>query len=306
MKMELRNIEKSFGQKKVLENVSFSAEGGRALGFLGRNGAGKTTAIRIIMGIFLQDSGQVLVDGAPIAQSTARIGYMPEERGLYPKKKIWEQIVYIGELRGLTAPQSKKRAEFLLDKLEASEYIDKRLDTLSKGNQQKIQLAIALIHDPEIVILDEPFSGLDPINAAILKRTVEELVGYGKIVMFSSHQMGYVEEFCRDICILDKGAIVLSGDLDQIKKSYPRSRIRVVPAGVPEAFRERLKTAPFSNILEDVTEERGAFFLKLRAAKDKRALLAALSDFDVDSFLVLEPTLEEIFLEKAGNQNEAV
>ena len=219
MRLEAKNLEKSFGEKRVLRGVSFAAESGRALGLLGRNGAGKTTSIRIVMQVFPPDGGEVLLDGERLHTDRVRIGYLPEERGLYPKKPIFEQLVYFGRLAGLSKKQTVQNAERLLKRLEATQYRDKRLETLSKGNQQKIQLVATLIADPQIVILDEPFSGLDPVNAQLLKDVVRELIAQGKIVLFSSHQMNYIEEFCDDIAILHEGEIALAGALRDIKRS---------------------------------------------------------------------------------------
>ena len=190
MILELKSIEKSFGEKQVLRGISFSAEGGRAFGLLGRNGAGKTTAIRILMGVFPADGGEVLLDGKPIDYRRVGIGYLPEERGLYPKKIILDQLVYFAELKGMKKKDAVEAIDRWLDRLGMREYRNKRLDTLSKGNQQKIQLITALAHDPDIVILDEPFSGLDPVNAMLLKDVVREEIARGKVVLFSSHQMG--------------------------------------------------------------------------------------------------------------------
>lgn len=196
MQLELRDIHKSFGEKQVLTGVSLSAQSGRAFGLLGRNGAGKTTTIRILMDVFPSDSGEVTIDGRPIDYAKIGIGYLPEERGLYPKKKIIDQLVYFAELKGMSYAAAVKSIDYWLGRLEMSEYRNKRLDTLSKGNQQKIQLITAIAHNPEIVILDEPFSGLDPVNAMLLKDVVREEIANGKIVLFSSHQMNYIEEFC--------------------------------------------------------------------------------------------------------------
>ena len=193
MILELKQIEKSFGEKKVLTGVSFRAEGGKAFGLLGRNGAGKTTSIRILMDVFPADSGAVLVDGKPIDYHKVGIGYLPEERGLYPKKPIIDQLTYFAELKGMGRKDAVKAVDYWLERLGMMEYRNKRLDTLSIGNQQKIQLVTALAHDPDIVILDEPFSGLDPVNAMLLKDVVREQIGKGKIVLFSSHQMSYIE-----------------------------------------------------------------------------------------------------------------
>ena len=224
MKLELKNIEKSFGEKKVLKGISLVAEGGKAFGLLGRNGAGKTTSIRIMMNVFPANSGEVLFDGKPINYEKVQFGYLPEERGLYPKKKIIDQLVYFAELKGMKKKDAVAAVDYWLERLGMTEYRNKRLDTLSKGNQQKIQLITALAHDPEIVILDEPFSGLAPVNALLLKDVVNETIAKGKIVLFSSHQMNYIEEFCDSIAIINGGEVVLKGDLHEIKRNYPRNR----------------------------------------------------------------------------------
>lgn len=208
MKLELTNIEKSFGEKEVLKGISFFAVSGEAFGLLGRNGAGKTTTIRILMDVFPAEKGNVLIDGAPINYNEIKIGYLPEERGLYPKKKIIDQLVYFAALHGMKSKEAVKAADYWLERLDMTQYRNKRLDTLSKGNQQKIQLITALAHNPEIVILDEPFSGLDPVNAMLLKDVVKEEIAKGKIVLFSSHQMSYIEEFCSNIAIINQGEIV--------------------------------------------------------------------------------------------------
>jgi len=310
MKLEIKNLYKSFGQKKVLQDFSFTAVRGSAFGLLGRNGHGKTTTIRIIMDIFAADSGDVLLDGKPVKKSGLKIGYLPEERGLYPKHNILTQMIYFGELRGMKAKDAKIKAETLLEKLEATEYLDKRLDMLSKGNQQKIQLAISIINDPHVVILDEPFSGLDPVNAQLLKSLVTELVNEGKIVVFSSHEMASVEQFCDDICIINHGVSVLNGSLKQIKREYPRDRVLVVPENDDIAG---LKTfldanADIKNISKSISQARNGIVVKLQKENQKPDLLRVLSTsgVGVDSFTVIEPTLEEIFIEKAGGVVEAV
>ena len=227
MSLEINALNKSFGEKHVLRDVSFQALKGSALGLLGRNGAGKTTTIRIIMDVFPSDSGSVTYEGKPLRTAGVSFGYLPEERGLYPKKKIGVQLTYLAMLRGMDRRAAVAATKKWLEKVELSEYFDKNLETLSKGNQQKVQLASALMNDPEIAILDEPFSGLDPVNAQLLKDIVRDLVKEGKIVLFSSHQMSYVEQFCENIAILHQGEIVLDGNLQQIKRSYPRDRVYI-------------------------------------------------------------------------------
>jgi ABC-2 type transport system ATP-binding protein len=304
MELSLSNICKSFGKKEVLKNISFTVKAGEALGYLGRNGAGKTTTLRILSDIFRADSGSVLLDGEPIKYGKVRLGYLPEERGLYPKSKVGEQMMYIGRLRGMDKNAAKKSATELLEELEGTQYWGQKLETLSKGNQQKIQLAIAVLHDPDIVILDEPFSGLDPVNAAMLKRLIVKQVNKGKIVLFSSHQMPYVEEFCEHIAIINHGEIVLDGKIREIKKTYPRNKIAVWPEGSPQEF---LNTLTIQNIWHNITSSAAvkneSVEITLKTDKDKQALLQTLAalPLGVDRMQVIEPTLEDIFVEKAGS-----
>lgn len=297
MNFEAQRLTKSFGEKLVLQNVNLRAQSGHALGLLGRNGAGKTTTIRIIMGVFPPDSGNILMDGQPIHRERLNIGYLPEERGLYPKKVILEQLLYLAELRGMDRKAAKASAVKWLDRLEMGEYINKRLDTLSKGNQQKIQLAATLITNPDFVILDEPFSGLDPVNAMMLKDIVKELIAQGKIVLFSSHQMNYVEEFCDSIAILNRGNIVLSGGIQEIKRSYDRSKMVVssMQRDKIEAFcREKL-----SALVVKTSALGDALKIEMRSADCKAQLISALAaqSFDLDGIRVFEPSLNDIFVE---------
>ncbi len=294
MILELKNIEKSFGEKKVLTGVSFKAEGGKAFGLLGRNGAGKTTSIRILMDVFPANSGEVLIDGQPIDYSKVGIGYLPEERGLYPKKIIIDQLTYFAELKGMRNKDAVRSIDYWLERLGMTEYRNKRLDTLSKGNQQKIQLITALAHDPDIVILDEPFSGLDPVNAMLLKDVVKEQIAKGKIVLFSSHQMSYIEEFCDSIAILNNGKVALQGDLHDIKRDYPRDRL-VVRTETPDEI-----LADFGTLCK--VNENGDLLIKLSDASEKKSVMTHLvENYDIDEVKVYEPSLNDIFVEYAGN-----
>lgn len=296
MKLETVDLIKSFGDKSVLKGVSLKAEGGRALGLLGRNGAGKTTTIRIIMRVFSPDSGTVLLDGMPFDTDKIKIGYLPEERGLYPKKPILEQLIYFGKLNGLSKGQAVKNADRLLERLNMTEYRTKRLDTLSKGNQQKIQLVATLIANPDIVILDEPFSGLDPVNAMLLKELVKELINDGKIVLFSSHQMNYIEEFCDEIAILNDGKIVLSGNIEAIKRSYDRRSIEIVSQQAEKT--EQFIKSELSDIVSKTELNGNELVVTLLNENDKEKLYKSLGGFSgsFDSFKVKEPTLNEIFV----------
>lgn len=295
MRLELKNIDKAFGAKQVLKGVSFTAESGKAFGLLGRNGAGKTTSIRILMDVFKANAGEVLVDGAPIDYEKIKIGYLPEERGLYPKKIIIDQLSYFAQLKGMTKKDAVMAVDAWLERLGMTEYRNKRLDTLSKGNQQKIQLVTALAHNPDIVILDEPFSGLDPVNAMLLKDVVKEQIAKGRIVLFSSHQMSYIEEFCDSIAIINAGKVALHGDLHDIKRNYPRDRL-VVSTTTPELIRRDFGSA--------CTEtENGALLLQMASPDEKSAVMKRLVEqYDVDEIKVFEPSLNDIFVQYAGEQ----
>lgn len=304
MILEVKDIRKSFGEKEVLHGINFRVEGGRALGLLGRNGAGKTTTIRILMDVFHANSGEILLDGAKFVPAKHRIGYLPEERGLYPKRKVIDQMIFLGTLRGMSSRAARERAEWWLKRLEVDEYTNRKLETLSKGNQQKVQLASTLVHDPEIVILDEPFSGLDPVNAQILKDVINEQIAENRLVIFSSHQMSYVEEFCDHIAIIDKGCVTLAGELKEIKKEYGRNRLVLAAEGIsPDDLKEHAE-----QVLEGLASVSGKtkefLILELTEGQDRRQVLERLagSDISVERFGSYEPSLNDIFVEKVGEE----
>lgn len=304
MKLEIKNLRKSFSDKEVLHGISFSVENGKALGLLGRNGAGKTTTIRILMDVFRSNSGEIILDGDIFNPTKHQIGYLPEERGLYPKKKVAEQVIYLARLRGLSASVAKKNTHKWLERLGVLEYANNNLDTLSKGNQQKVQLAQTLVCNPEIVILDEPFSGLDPVNSQVLKDVIRELISQNKIVIFSSHQMSYVEEFCEDIAIIDKGNIVLEGNLREIKRDFGKNRLilssnNYTPQQLSDFFKENL-----SNFAKVTDIKKDFLVLELNSDCTKNSLLRTIlsTDIDIEKFAVYEPTLTDIFVMKVGDK----
>ncbi len=290
MNFEIRNLAKSFGDKEVLKSVDLKVNSGEALGLLGRNGAGKTTTIRIILGLFNSDKGEILIDGKPIDRKKIKIGYLPEERGLYPKKKIIEQLIYFAQLKGMKKPEAIKSIDYYLEKLEVTEYRNAKLDTLSKGNQQKIQLIATLVDNPDVIILDEPFSGLDPVTSQLLKNIVIELIGKGKIVLFSSHQMAQIEEFCERIAILNKGRIVIQGDISKIKKTYPRNVIKINSLDNEELIG---KLDYDSKIIGD------QLIVTLEDEAQINSLIKDVLDTGVlvESINVVEPSLNDIFVE---------
>jgi ABC-2 type transport system ATP-binding protein len=246
------------------------------------------------MDVFPANSGEVLIDGQTIDYNKIGIGYLPEERGLYPKKIIIDQLTYFAELKGMSRKEAVKSIDYWLERLGMTEYRNKKLETLSKGNQQKIQLITALAHNPDIVILDEPFSGLDPVNAMLLKNVVKEQIANGKIVLFSSHQMSYIEEFCDSIAILNNGVVVLHGDLRDIKRDYPRDRL-VVRTESPDAI-----IADFGSAC--TVMENGNLLIRLTDPSEKKATMTRLVEkYDIDEVKVFEPSLNDIFVEYAGD-----
>lgn len=306
MKLEVKDITKSFGDKQVLHGISFEVQSGRALGLLGRNGAGKTTTIRILMDVFRANSGEVLLDGEKFNQRKHLIGYLPEERGLYPKKKVIEQMVYLGRIRGISKSKTVANSKKWLKRLGVLEYENAKLETLSKGNQQKVQLASTLVCDPDIVILDEPFSGLDPVNSRILQDVVMELIGQNKIVIFSSHQMSYVEEFCKDIVIINKGDVVLSGDLDNIKREFGKNQLVVSAVDKTLDDLENIINEHMSDILEITGRTKEELIIKNVADVSRKQILSKFisENIEIERFETYKPSLNDIFVSKVGDADE--
>ena len=306
MKLEVKDITKSFRDKQVLHGISFEVQSGRALGLLGRNGAGKTTTIRILMDVFRANSGEVLLDGEKFNQRKHLIGYLPEERGLYPKKKVIEQMVYLGRIRGISKSEAVANSKKWLKRLGVLEYENAKLETLSKGNQQKVQLASTLVCDPDIVILDEPFSGLDPVNSRILQDVVMELIGQNKIVIFSSHQMSYVEEFCKDIVIINKGDVVLSGDLDNIKREFGKNQLVVSAVDKTLDDLENIINEHMSDILEITGRTKEELIIKNIADVSRKQILSKFisENIEIERFETYKPSLNDIFVSKVGDADE--
>lgn len=311
MELNVSHIVKTFslpsgGTKTAVNDISFTADSSDALGLLGRNGAGKTTTMRMIMDIFAPDSGTILLDGKNVHNAGIKVGYLPEERGLYFKSPVLEQMIYFARLKGIDKLKAKKECEDLLDKLQMSEYAKVKLETLSKGNQQKIQLAVAVLGDPDLLILDEPFSGLDPVNAAALKAMIAEQSARGAMVIFSSHQMAAVEDFCEHIVMIDKGVKVLDGKLSDIKREYPRDRVLVTLDSADaslydsDAFRSAVAGA------QGVEMTRHGAVIRLGDGLSPTALMSSVlgSGLPILRQEIIEPSLEDIFVEKAGKEEE--
>ena len=303
MKLELKDIHKSFDGKEVLKGINFSVDSGRALGLLGRNGAGKTTSIRIIMDIFRANAGEVLLDGKLFEPSKKQVGYLPEERGMYPKKTVLEQMVYFARLRGLDKKTAVESAKKWLGRLQIAEHEKRKMDTLSKGNQQKVQLATTLVCDPDIVVLDEPFSGLDPVNSQILKDVIRERIASGKIVIFSSHQMSYVEEFCEDVVIINQGEVVLQGSLDVIKHEYGQGK-KILSALNLTLDELEQHLGKLTDLVQIEGRNKYNVIFRLKDGIDQWKVLERLKaeGIEIDTYGSYEPSLNDIFVSCVGKE----
>ena len=295
MSLVLKNVSKSFVGKQAVDNVSFSLEKPGVYGLLGTNGAGKTTTIRMLLGIIKKDSGEITWKGNPVDRKNVNFGYLPEERGVYPKTKIFDQLMYFAELKGMKKQEAIEEINKWAKKLKVEEYLQLPAEKLSKGNQQKIQFMTAIIHNPELVVLDEPFSGLDPVNTEILKNIIIDLIKNGKYVIMSAHQMATIEEFCSDILILNKGKTVLQGNLKEIKETYPANRVEI---NVKQDIRNYIKEFE----LEIETETNNNYIIKITDEEKAYNLLNKLIEqgIKVDKFEIKKPTLNDIFIEKVG------
>lgn len=295
MSLVLKNVSKTFVGKKAVDNISLSLEKPGVYGLLGTNGAGKTTTIRMLLGIIKKDNGEITWKGKAVDRKNVRFGYLPEERGVYPKTKIVDQLMYFAELKGMKKDEATKSINKWAKELKVEEYLDQPAEKLSKGNQQKIQFMTAIIHDPELVVLDEPFSGLDPVNTEILKNIIINLVRNGKYVIMSAHQMATIEEFCSDILILDKGKTVLQGNLKEIKETYPANRVEVDVKQDITSYINELG-------LEIENEANNNYIIKIKEEEKAHKLLNKLitAGIEVDKFEIKKPTLNDIFIEKVG------
>ncbi|TYP94915.1 ABC-2 type transport system ATP-binding protein [Fodinibius salinus] len=296
--IEVNNINKSFGDTQAVQDVSFEVPKGRIFGLLGPNGAGKTTAIRIINHILIADSGSVTINGIEVSSETQNmIGYMPEERGLYKKMKVGEQLIYLAQLKGLSHAQAKETTKYWLDRFNATDWYNKEIGELSKGMSQKIQFIATIAHDPDLYIFDEPFSGLDPINSEMLKEIVIELRDEGKTVLFSTHRMEQVEQMCDEICLFNNGKAVLKGNLRDIKQKFGKNTVEIEFEG-DHNFLDKLKNVRINN--------RSTGFAEIRVldGQDMQNILkTAISHAEVYKFERVEPSLTEIFISTVGEDN---
>ena len=315
MSLIVKDLTKKYGEKTVVDHLSFAMEKPGVYALLGTNGAGKTTSIRMMLGMLARDGGETLWNGEELSLEKCNVGYLAEERGLYPKYTLMDQLKYFASLRGVEGAEASKRIRYWSDRLEVGEYLypekttrqgrkvsapSLKADQLSKGNQQKIQLMMALISDPELLILDEPLSGLDPVNTDLFKSILREEIGKGKYMILSSHQMPTVEEFCTDITILDRSKTILQGNLNEIKKSYGRVNLRLKTEEDAEAQIRAAGIEPFS-------EKPLEYELRVTGDRQANELLRRLAEagISVVTFDLREPSLHEIFVEKVGKADAA-
>jgi len=296
MSLVIDRVSKRFGSVKAVEDVSFQVTAGRVCGLLGSNGAGKTTTMRMIMRIFLPDCGEIVWNGAPVTDQIRRgFGYLPEERGLYPKMQVREQLIYLTQLKGFTAERAAGRVDRWIDRLELGEYALRRVEALSKGNQQKVQFAAAAASGPDLCILDEPFTGLDPVNTVIMEQAFRELAQAGTTLLFSSHNMDQVEALCDDVVLLHRSRLLLSGSLRAVKKVTRRKSIRLVMDTGDYSFLQDI-----GGILVRPAQGAGVEVSFAAGFESNRVLREASMHGVVVEYSLGEPSLREIYLEKVG------
>lgn len=293
MGLKVINVTKKFDKKVVVDNINFEFDKPGVFGLLGTNGAGKSTTIRMILGIYKKDSGTITWNDKPVTRKNVNFGYLPEERGIYPKSNIMDQLLYFAELKGMKKSDAIKEIEYWLERLKVSEYKNMTAEKLSKGNQQKVQFITALLNDPELIVLDEPFSGLDPVNTELLREVILELVNKGKYIVMSSHQMTSIEEFCSEVIILNRGKTVLKGNLQDIKDSYKANKLEVISK---EDISNLIGNLKLLNKVDNKYE------FELTNEQDAQTLLKILinNGINIIKFEVKKPSLNEIFIEKVG------
>lgn len=295
MGLELKDVCKSFGTKEAVKHLSLTIDKPGVYGLLGTNGAGKTTTIRMILGIIKRTSGTITWNGKEVTRENVNFGYMPEERGVYPKTKIFDQLMYFARLKGMKVKEATEAIDYWLKRLDMEEYRNMLAEKLSKGNQQKIQFIIAVMNNPELIVLDEPFSGLDPVNTEMLSKVVEELVNKNKYIIMSSHQMSSIEEFCSNLTILNRGNTVLQGNLEEIKESYPSEKIEIISK---DNIEELIKNQG----LEILENRENHYLVRIKEQTEGQNLFKKLAENNINlsKFEFKKPTLNEIFIEKVG------
>ncbi|AWI11365.1 ABC transporter ATP-binding protein [Caldifermentibacillus hisashii] len=299
MALEIEHVSKRFGKYTAVDDLSLSIPEKTIFGFLGANGAGKTTTFRIILGLMDASSGNVSWNGKPVDYSTSdNIGYLPEERGLYPKQKVKEQLIFLARLKGMSKQEAEKELGRWLERFKVPDYADKKVEELSKGNQQKIQFIASVLHKPSLLILDEPFSGLDPINVELLKQAVLDLKESGTTIVFSSHRMEHVEQLCENLCILNKGKTVLQGSLKEIKQSFGKKNL-IIHADFDVSF---LKEYP--GVRKSAVTPEG-IQLQIEGEEVAGSILQEIVGRGfIRKFALEEPSLNDIFIEKVGASYE--
>jgi len=290
--LELQHLKKYYTAHKAVDDISFSIEEGTIFGLLGPNGAGKTTLLRMITGIFHPDEGQVILDGTPldIERDAAKIGYMPEERGLYKKMKIGEQAVYLAQLKGLSASEAMESAKYWFSRLKMESWWNKKLEDLSKGMGQKLQFVTTIMHNPQLIILDEPFSGLDPVNADLIKNEIFELAKQGRTIIFSTHRMEQVEEICDQIVLINAGKKLLDGAVSKIKNDYKEHLWKLSYSGNIPIIKE--------DLFNLFAQKEGELILQLQANTSTNDVLSYLIQLQVEitGFTEILPSLHDIFI----------
>ncbi len=296
MGLELKDVCKNFGTKQAVKHLNLIINEPGVYGLLGTNGAGKTTTIRMILGIIKKTAGTITWNGKEVTRENVNFGYMPEERGVYPKTKIYDQLMYFAKLKGITSEEANEAIDYWLKRLQMEEYRDVLAEKLSKGNQQKIQFIIAVMNDPELIVLDEPFSGLDPVNTETLSEVMKELIAKGKYIIMSSHQMSSIEEFCTDLTILNRGDTVLQGNLEKIKNSYSSEKLELI-------VNQNIDNFVKEENLEIIENKDNHYLIKQKDEKQGEELLKKLinSNIRITKFEMKKPTLNEIFIEKVGD-----
>ncbi len=295
MGLKVENVSKHFGSKLAVDNISFEINEPGVFGLLGTNGAGKSTTIRMILGILKKDSGNITWNGKTVERKNINFGYLPEERGIYPKTKIYEQLLFFAELKGMKKEEATKEIDYWMGRLKVEEYKNMLAEKLSKGNQQKIQFIISILHNPELIVLDEPFSGLDPVNTEMLREVILELVEKGKYIVMSSHQMTSIEEFCKDIVIINKGKTVLKGNLQEIKNSYKANRLEIDTEKDISKEIEKLNMQILKQVDRNyeiaIDDEEKAYTLMKNLVNN---------NIKINKFELKRPSLNDIFIEKVG------
>lgn len=297
--LKLEHVVKEYGDKRAVNQISLEVGQGEIYGLLGANGAGKTTTMRMVLGLIYPDQGNILYNGKGYSKALNSImGYLPEERGLYPKVKVSEQLIYLAQLRGMTRKDADRSLKYWLERFNVPEYYDMKIEELSKGNQQKMGFIAAVIHKPQIIIMDEAFSGLDPVNVELLKDTVKEVRDEGASILFSTHRMEHVEELCQNVTILDRSNTVIQGNLKEIKRNYPREQVVLGTEGVVNGL---------EHIPGVTSVDRTETGYRIGISNEQAAqqiLTTAMQQSTIQRFEIVEPTLNQIFIKAVGESHE--